>query len=128
MTSSWFFLSTLNYDARSTTHHPLLFSDLMKFKFSQQFFEKNPKISNFTKIRSVAAEFFHSDRQAEGQANITKARVPRPLSPAPGPDTLASNSLVPVHAMTTYQGTRTAISILKTSVSNAVDWPASRPG
>jgi len=24
MTSSWFFLSTLNYDARSTTHHILI--------------------------------------------------------------------------------------------------------
>ena len=29
MTSSWFFLSTLNYDARSTTHQIICIQDLM---------------------------------------------------------------------------------------------------
>jgi len=99
----------------------------MKLAFSQQFFE-NPKISSFTKIRPVADKFFHSDRHAEGQANIMKPRVPHPLPPAPGPNTLVSNSLAPVHIKKTNQGTRTAIPILKTSVPNGVDRPASRPG
>ena len=33
MTSSWFFLSTLNYDARSTTHHILKFCHKQKVTF-----------------------------------------------------------------------------------------------
>jgi hypothetical protein len=50
-------------------------------------FSKNPKISNFTKIRPVADEFFHSGRQEDGQANITKPSAPRPLPlpQTPGP-------------------------------------------
>ena len=36
MTSSWFFLSTLNYDARSTTHQTLRVPDGLGFQISRQ--------------------------------------------------------------------------------------------
>ena len=69
-----------------------------------------------------------TERQGDEQADMTKLIVSRPLPPAQGPNTLLSNSLLPVHAMAAYQGTRTAIFILQTSVPNGVDWPASRSG
>jgi hypothetical protein len=58
----------------------------------------------------------------------TWARSSPPPPPPPQPH-LRSNFLVPVHAMTAYQGsTSTAIRILKTSVPDGVEWPASQPG
>jgi hypothetical protein len=39
----------------------------MQFEISGQIFEKNPKISNFMKIRPVGAKLFHVDRQTDGQ-------------------------------------------------------------
>ena len=38
----------------------------MKLEFSRQIFEKNIQISNFMKIRPVAAEFFHTGGRTEG--------------------------------------------------------------
>jgi hypothetical protein len=35
----------------------------MKLEFSGQSFEKNSKISNMIKIRSVGVELFHAERQ-----------------------------------------------------------------
>ena len=48
MTSSWFFLSTLNYDARSTTHHMYVFEFKMCFDCVLQLLSKK-----FLKIRST---------------------------------------------------------------------------
>ena len=38
MTSSWFFLSTLNYDARSTTHHIYVTVFTIRFVFANKVF------------------------------------------------------------------------------------------
>ena len=43
--------------------YPFLLSDLMKFEFCQEIFEKNTKILNFMKTRSMGAELFLADGQ-----------------------------------------------------------------
>ena len=48
---------------------------LVRFERNLDFldrFSKNPQISNFIKIHSVEAEFFHVDRQTDGRTNMTK--------------------------------------------------------
>jgi len=50
--------------------YPLFLSDLMKLEFSWQIFEIT-QISNFMKIRPVAAKLFHAD----GQTDKTKLIV-----------------------------------------------------
>jgi hypothetical protein len=50
----------------------------MKFKLSLNLldkFSKNPRLSNFTKIRPVNAEFFHSDKQTDKYPDMTKLRA-----------------------------------------------------
>ena len=43
----------------------------MKTEFSRKMYE-NPRISVFTKIRPVGAEFLHADRPIEGPTGMTK--------------------------------------------------------
>ena len=40
----------------------------MKFEFFRQILEKNPQISNFLKILSVGAEWFHADGRTDRRA------------------------------------------------------------
>jgi hypothetical protein len=47
----------------------------MKLVFSRQIFEKKSQISNFIKIRPVAAELLHADRRTDGQTDMTKPTV-----------------------------------------------------
>ena len=47
MTSSWFLLSTLNYDARSTTHHILIWFSSHVGLFSSDFLTKHPYVFLF---------------------------------------------------------------------------------
>jgi len=57
----------------------------MKFEISRQIFEKKKiQVSNLVKIRQLAAELFHEDRQTDRQTDMTKLRVTfRNLANAP---------------------------------------------
>ena len=47
----------------------------MKLEFSRQVFEKkNTQVSNFMKIRPVAAELFHADRHDEAINRVSQFR------------------------------------------------------
>jgi hypothetical protein len=54
MTSSWFFLSTLNYDARSTTH-----------QIYKQSYKKNPQLTKVVQNTDIneMANLFSSTRR-----------------------------------------------------------------
>ena len=50
----------------------------MKFEFFRQILEKNPQISNFLKILSVGAEWFHADGRTDRERDrrdVTKLIV-----------------------------------------------------
>ena len=47
------------------------YQTVVKLELSQQIFFKNPQISNFIKIHPVGAELFLSDRQNDGQMDMT---------------------------------------------------------
>jgi hypothetical protein len=51
---------------RLQVKYPLLLSDFNKTWILLSDFQKKSQISNFTKIRPVAAELFHADRQTDG--------------------------------------------------------------
>ena len=44
----------------------LFLSDFNKTRNFSTIFSKNPRISNFKKIRKVGAEFFHADKRMDG--------------------------------------------------------------
>jgi len=44
----------------------------MEPEFSRVFFRKNARISNFTKIRPVAAELFYADRHDEANSRFSQ--------------------------------------------------------
>ena len=48
---------------------------LMKLEFARQDFEKTSKISNFMKIRQVAAQLFHADGPSDGTYRHDKSNV-----------------------------------------------------
>jgi hypothetical protein len=48
---------------------------LMKLEFAGQDFEKRSKISNFMKLRQVAAELFHAGGPTDGTYRHDKANV-----------------------------------------------------
>ena len=52
-----------------------LFSSSFNYTFISQTYSRNTQISNFIKIRLVAAELFRADGQTDGQADMTKAIV-----------------------------------------------------
>jgi len=47
--------------------YPLFLSDFQEINFLN--FRKNTQISNFMKIHSLGAEFFHTDGRTDGQAD-----------------------------------------------------------